>query len=286
MLQKPSHAATMYQVNSGTNQDIIEWSACRNVNNGAPHALMVPTNTSAEWSAFYNNPPPSVTAGDCGPCPAIEFVGASSGAGDIDPLTVSLPAGTAVDDVLVAHLVMRATNTGSALPTPTGWTKLGSDLLMGSGGGSNSQKGVAYYKVADAGDIAAGNVTWDFASDSEVAAGIHAYRNVDTSNPIDDNSQMSSTGNISTIPASSITTTTNRAMVVAFYGINQGYTLTPDTGYTQRHSDSHSNRVSSMGADWLQATAGATGAITADISNNQNRRSARVIGLRQKTTCP
>ncbi len=281
-----ARAASSYRVNSGANQDIIEWSTCRNVANGAAHDLMVPTNTGAEWSAFRSNAPPGVTVGDCGPCPAIEFIGAASQAGSVDPLTISIPAGTAVDDVLVAHVVMRATNTGSALPTPAGWTKIGTDLLMGTGGGANSQKGTAYYKVADAADIAAGSVSWDFASASEVAGGIHAYRNVDTAAPVDDSSEMSATTNANSIAATAISTTAARGMIVAFYAINQGYTLTPDTGYTIRHSDSHSNRVSSMGADLLQEASGSTGTVTAALSNNQNRRSARLMGLKQKTTCP
>jgi len=282
----PAFGASLYRVNNAANTDILEWSVCRNVANAAGHDLMVPTNTSEEWSAFRANPPPSVTVGNCGPCPAIEFIGANSQAGDIDPLTINIPAGTAVNDLMIAHVVMRGTNTSLALPTPAGWTKLGTDLLLGSGDGTNSQKGTVYYKVAVAGDIASGSVSWNFASASEVAGGIQVYRNVDTSTPIDDNSEMASTANSSTIQAPAITTTANRAMVVAFYGINQAYTMTPDTGYTLRYSDQHTTRVASMGADSLQAASGSTGGVSATLSAAHTRRSGRLVGLRQKSTCP
>lgn len=279
-------AASSYRVNNGNNQDIIEWSICRNVNNGAGHDLMVPTNSSAEWTAFRSNAPSGVTVGNCGPCPAVEFIGAASAAGDVDPLVISIPAGAAVDDLMVAHVVMRGTNTSNSLPTPAGWTKIGTDLLIGTGDGANSQRGTAFFKVVTAGDILAGSVSWDFASASEVAAGIQVYRNVDTASSIDDSSEMSASTNSTAIPATAITTGSNRSMIVAFYAINQNFTLTPDSGYTLRHSDQHSNRVASMGADWLQAASGNTGTATAAISSTHNRRSARLIGLRQKTTCP
>jgi len=62
--------ATSYQVNNGSNQDIDEWGTCKNVDNNhaSGSALFVPTATSTEWSAFYNNSPPGVTVSDCNSC--------------------------------------------------------------------------------------------------------------------------------------------------------------------------------------------------------------------------
>ncbi len=61
-------AATGYQVNNGTDQDIDEHSVCKNVANShaSGQAIFVPTNTSTEWSTFYGNPPPGVTISNCG----------------------------------------------------------------------------------------------------------------------------------------------------------------------------------------------------------------------------
>ncbi|MBS0234515.1 MAG: hypothetical protein JSR99_13630 [Proteobacteria bacterium] len=64
-------AATGYQVNNGANQDITEFSTCKNVANAhaSGKAIFVPTKTSTEWSQFYNNTPAGVTISACaGPC--------------------------------------------------------------------------------------------------------------------------------------------------------------------------------------------------------------------------
>lgn len=60
-------AASSYQINYGANQDITEWSTCKNVSNSSPtgKALFVPTNTSTEWAAFYNASIPGVTIQAC-----------------------------------------------------------------------------------------------------------------------------------------------------------------------------------------------------------------------------
>jgi hypothetical protein len=61
-------AASGYQVNYGANQDITEWSTCKNVANNSPtgKAIFVPTNSSTEWSQFYTNGAPGVTIVNCG----------------------------------------------------------------------------------------------------------------------------------------------------------------------------------------------------------------------------
>jgi len=60
-------ATTHYQVNSGATVAVNEWSVCKNVTNNNAKALFVPTNTSAEWSAFITNKPADVTLADCAP---------------------------------------------------------------------------------------------------------------------------------------------------------------------------------------------------------------------------
>jgi hypothetical protein len=61
-------AASGYQVNYGANQDINEWSTCKNVSNASPtgKAIFVPTNTSTEWSTFYTKGAAGVTITNCG----------------------------------------------------------------------------------------------------------------------------------------------------------------------------------------------------------------------------
>lgn len=63
-------AANSYQVNNGATVLITEHSVCRAVtnNHASGNAIFVPTKTSGEWSAFYNNLPAGVTAPACATC--------------------------------------------------------------------------------------------------------------------------------------------------------------------------------------------------------------------------
>ena len=46
------YAATSYQINSGAQVTVDEWSVCQKVTNNNALAIFVPTNTEAEWTAF------------------------------------------------------------------------------------------------------------------------------------------------------------------------------------------------------------------------------------------
>ena len=54
-------------VNFGANSNITAFTTCKKVTNGSATGLSVyvPTQTSAEWTSFYTNPPAGVTAGGC-----------------------------------------------------------------------------------------------------------------------------------------------------------------------------------------------------------------------------
>ena len=59
--------ATSYRVNDGTNQDIDEHGTCQKVDNSTGGDIFIPTNTSAEWTAFRGNGPAGVTYSACSP---------------------------------------------------------------------------------------------------------------------------------------------------------------------------------------------------------------------------
>ena len=50
-------------------QTITAFGVCKKITNSSPTAktVYVPTQSAAEWSSFYTNPPAGVTAGSCGP---------------------------------------------------------------------------------------------------------------------------------------------------------------------------------------------------------------------------
>ena len=60
-------ASDNFTVNYGTTQTITALSVCRQVTNssGTGLSVYVPTQTAAEWSSFYTNPPAGVGAVAC-----------------------------------------------------------------------------------------------------------------------------------------------------------------------------------------------------------------------------
>lgn len=62
-------ASDNFTVNYNTNQSITAFSTCKNVtnNSGTLKNVYIPTQSSAEWTSFYSNPPSGVTIGSCGP---------------------------------------------------------------------------------------------------------------------------------------------------------------------------------------------------------------------------
>ena len=64
-------------VNYATNQSITAFSTCKKVanNSGTGLSVYVPTQSSAEWSSFYTNPPVGVSITSCAPPCAGVMVG-------------------------------------------------------------------------------------------------------------------------------------------------------------------------------------------------------------------
>ncbi|MGE4130778.1 MAG: hypothetical protein AB7F86_04025 [Bdellovibrionales bacterium] len=275
-----------YRVDTGTTREIDEWGVCQRVANVTGKSLFVPTNSALEWTEFRANLPVGVTISTCS-CPDIALRAASTNSDTGSSLVIAKPTGLAVDDVMVAHVAQRGGSSGTVLDTPTGWTKLASDELMGSGGGSNSQRSAFYYKVATAGDVAATDFTWSFSGATNSIGGIQAYNNADPLGPIDDSSTMSDTANIGTIDGTAVTTKYTGDMIVVMYAENGNLTFTPPGTFTERYDLANGTQISAMGADELQSAAGSTGTLTATLSGNDNRRTAKIVALRKDTlNCP
>jgi hypothetical protein len=62
------YAAAYYDIAPGWWQQVNEWGVCRRVVNDNALTVFMPTNTNAEWSAYYNNGGPSLTARGCQSC--------------------------------------------------------------------------------------------------------------------------------------------------------------------------------------------------------------------------
>jgi len=85
-------------------------------------------------------------------------------------VTVTKPAGLSVGDLMVAQCSVVA-NTPSNFSTPAGWTSL-STVTVGEA------RQTVFYKIADAGDVAAGNFSFAAGVSEQRAAGIIAISDI------------------------------------------------------------------------------------------------------------
>jgi hypothetical protein len=80
-------ADPIFRINNGNNQDILKFNICRTISNASGKDIMVPTNTSGEWSAFLAALPTGVTATalTCCTCPnsSVVVLGAACSGGGI-----------------------------------------------------------------------------------------------------------------------------------------------------------------------------------------------------------
>ncbi len=96
-------------------------------------------------------------------------------------LTIAVPGGTTMDDVMVASIAVRP-NTIS-INTPAGWTLLRTTQQTSGGGASNRL--ATYYRTASGSEPA--SYTWTFSGGTHTGAvgGILSFAGVDSINPID-----------------------------------------------------------------------------------------------------
>src|SRR5213078_3045478 len=162
-------------------------------------------------------------------CPGATSIGfrgatsASSGnAGSATSLSISRPAATVANDVMVALITAHGSSSVPTITPPAGWT-----LIVNTTQGGQNRAVSTYWKVA--GTAGAGPGPYAFTvSSSRVAGGISAYSNVDTTNPID-----ASGGQVSS-STPSITTTVANTMLVACFGRAGGSAIGAPTGMTER----------------------------------------------------
>lgn len=123
--------------------------------------------------------------------------------GSTTPITVGVPAGAAVDDLL---LLVGAYNNNSVAATPAGWNVWHTDSTTALGL-------VVFWRIATSGDVA-GGVTYSIANTASRSCGaMLAYRGADATTP-EDVASSNNTGNgTQTFPA--ITPATAGAWIIA-----------------------------------------------------------------------
>jgi hypothetical protein len=194
-------------------------------------------------------------------------------------LTMALnkPTTVNVNDLLLAQVTVEG-GTGTTITAPSGWT-----LVRRDDSTTNLAQAIYYHTVVS-GDPA--SWTWTFGQSKAASGGIVAYTGVDNSNPIDVSSGGVSGSNGAAVQAPSVTTTDANDVVAGFFGTSAAANFTFPAGTTERW-DAYLATGSSGSelADFLQATAGATGAYTATATAN-GAWVGQLVALNLDTTAP
>lgn len=182
---------------------------------------------------------------------------------------VSVPTGTADDDVMIAYGF--AINGSASVPTitvPSGWTTIDEDDDVSEGGATKFKVGM-YYRVASS---EPSNYTWTYPLDTgtqRIVFQIATFRGVDTTTPLDD---AAADGDVLapdlddlTPPANDKTVNTVGSWAVTFAGLSDneitsfvapsGFTMIPDSNIQfQRNLGGAYKEFSSTGStsigDW------------------------------------
>lgn len=191
-----------------------------------------------------------------------ESVATNTGASGTTTLTINNPTGTALDDLLLAVIATKESNTN--ITAPVGWVEL---YEVANG---NHTDLATFWKVADASDVSATDFDFGLASDKEVAGAVLRYSGVDTSSPIDISSAVSGGGKTNSPISPDVTTTVDDALVVRIFSQKDNKKdVTPPSGTVERVDLNNNDKITIGVADATQAVAGATG--TAAFTGNDNK---------------
>jgi hypothetical protein len=149
----------------------------------------------------------------------------SSGESGIRSFAVKVPAGTAPGDLLLMNMYHGA-NPNPVITAPAGWVQLYQDATSAGG------KHTVFYKVAGGSEPTA--YTWQLSASKQVAAGMAAYRGVETATPV--HAQTTAHVLNATAVSLQLTTTLENTRLVVLTAAKSGAPgLTPDTGLTERY---------------------------------------------------
>ncbi len=184
-------------------------------------------------------------------------------------LTVNKPTGTASDDVMIAHVIVRTA--GNTITAPSGWT-----LIKRQDSGSSIST-ATYWKLA--GSSEPSSYTWSFSTSGEASGGIASYIGVNKTSPIDASNAQYNSGT-STVSNSGVTTTVPNDMLVFAVGITVPTTVNVPTGFTQEWSTTSTSSTTSEMSDKLFTSSGSTGTISGSHNGGSNSNITQLIALK------
>jgi hypothetical protein len=214
-------------------------------------------------------------------------------------LTINVPAGTTVDDVMTAGITFRPCSTTDnanctkTVATPAGWTLVDSaDQKTGGGTGGYGIRLYVYRRVVTGTEPA--SYTWTFSGSPALtgaSGGILTFSGVDTANPVvATGDQIDPAGQNHTAPSIDTGTVTNTMLVSTHAALSSG-TWTRPTGMTERVDRASLTTPDDLGLSLeinteARAAAGATGSRTAVMSNppTGDTGMGHMLALRPATT--
>src|SRR5437762_2763652 len=252
------------------------------------------TNTSCQHPPGNGGTVCRPAAGECDvaeTCPGAFIIGfrgsatnSSGTASSATSLSISRPAGTLANDVMVASISAHGSSSPPTITPPSGWT-----LIVTTTSNGQNLAVSTYWKLAGTAGADPGPYSFTVSPSSRIAGGISAYFNVDTTNPINASAGAAS----SSTP--SITTTVANTMLVGCFGRSDNKAVGAPSGMTERFNVESSSSggtttdASSESADVLQATPGATGskASTSGAPNTSTAQVSQLIALAPPSSaCP
>ncbi|HKC21535.1 MAG TPA: hypothetical protein VKB64_03390, partial [Gaiellaceae bacterium] len=211
---------------------------------------------------------PIVLVGACGPGTG-DFAGCSvhnvSNKANFTSSPALRPGSVANGDLMMAAVTIR---NNDAITAPAGWTTIGN--LRTSGAGLEQR---LYYRIVTAADTPTTTYSWSWTNNADASVAIMGYSGVDGTTPFDV-TPTDNAGTGTTATASTLTTTQDGDMVVAFYGAQGNVTETQNSGqsltqeFTALSGSGPASRIRNTGADGTQSTAGATGNKTAAVGSS------------------
>jgi hypothetical protein len=194
-------------------------------------------------------------------------------------MTINRPAGVAQDDILIAQITVKGTQTITPPSGASAWTLIDSST---SGTGGNEITQAVYWRLVGVLASEPGSYTWSWSSSDRATGGIGVFRDVDTADPIDVSGVRINDGS-STVTLPTLTTSSANAMLVALLGSSRaGNNHGAATGMTEAYelnSGAGPNGTNSSMDSLVQASAGSTGVKTATSSSAVDNI-AHLIALR------
>ena len=211
---------------------------------------------------------------------------ASNGAvAAVTSVAVNKPAGTIQGDVMIASVAQRSNPGGSStnnqaatvFTAPAGWTL----IRRTDNTTANTNSMAVYYKVAGPAEPA--SYTWSFSVSYGAAIGIASFSGVDTTNPVDIDAGAATTSSLNHT-APTVTTTTNKGLVMAMFSYSSSASWTPPATMTEivdRASDAIGTNGVTLEMTYKTPTnAAATGTFTATAAQDADRGCTETLALR------